>query len=633
MQLFEPPAIRRSHASGTDAMSPALASAVLAAGGNELLYVALPTGPDAPAFAVTALARQLGEEAVRVVRDAMMESQSPSTWFEALFPRLRGRRLLVESARGTSSASSSEVRAVLGRDLAILKRLARHAVGVEHPRPCAAELWDAETVWRRVGGDVDRYALAAAHQVLVGQLPAPSVAGDTRRLAATLWKGLSAELRELVALLWSHDRPIAREDLVDLDLVSARTIEVAEDANLVETLRGYVVPTRGLDALRDLEPAGAVQARHERWARSFESLIARPGLQGVVATLEAHRHYAAIPRPVDALRLARFGVGVAMQMAIELSRAGQWDAASTTYEQIREIVRDAKLPREREARVRAYVCHYFHYNRYKAGAESLDATLDGYRASLDAWPDNALFLSRYVRALFHARRETEALNQVTLAWRRVQDVQESQRYLCDRTVHRLIERKLVIQAFAVLDCVPPACSDRAHTSRQLVERQARIGWTSARLWAPGLDGLDAGEPCEHRAEILEGVGPEPDGSLRCWRARVGSAERAGETALQALTRATRSAQFEHRARVWLRATSHLSSRQRAFEHPQYLAILAMGRDVVPDILRWIARDGGGHWDAALTKLTGERPDVDVNAPLSSLMKAWVEWGRGKSMLG
>ncbi len=91
--------------------------------------------------------------------------------------------------------------------------------------------------------------------------------------------------------------------------------------------------------------------------------------------------------------------------------------------------------------------------------------------------------------------------------------------------------------------------------------------------------------------------------------------------------------FEQLAHRWQTETRHLSSRAEKFKHPAYAEILAMGADVVPEILRWLAEGRRGHWDTALKQLTGAQPTLpEGEVTLSQVHAAWVEWGRASGLI-
>ena len=77
----------------------------------------------------------------------------------------------------------------------------------------------------------------------------------------------------------------------------------------------------------------------------------------------------------------------------------------------------------------------------------------------------------------------------------------------------------------------------------------------------------------------------------------------------------------------------MSSWSQKSDHEAYRQILALGPEVVPDILRWIQQGGAGHWGQALTLLAGERPEkVQAAKTLPEARQAWIDWGLSRNFL-
>ena len=86
------------------------------------------------------------------------------------------------------------------------------------------------------------------------------------------------------------------------------------------------------------------------------------------------------------------------------------------------------------------------------------------------------------------------------------------------------------------------------------------------------------------------------------------------------------ARFNEFARRWHESTDDLSTVQRIISDPNYVAIIALGRDVVPLILDDL-RANGGYWFTALTQLTGESPESEEDLQSRNDMRlAWLNWG-------
>jgi hypothetical protein len=78
---------------------------------------------------------------------------------------------------------------------------------------------------------------------------------------------------------------------------------------------------------------------------------------------------------------------------------------------------------------------------------------------------------------------------------------------------------------------------------------------------------------------------------------------------------------------WQAEVAALSSTTARVQHPSYLAIVALGPDVVPLLLRELEQRPN-HWFAALKSLTGAdpvpRPDRGRIGPMT---EAWITWGK------
>jgi hypothetical protein len=83
--------------------------------------------------------------------------------------------------------------------------------------------------------------------------------------------------------------------------------------------------------------------------------------------------------------------------------------------------------------------------------------------------------------------------------------------------------------------------------------------------------------------------------------------------------------FQRLAAVWRAETGHLSSTTKMFNHPAYQAIIAMGQDVVPWLLRDLAK-APDHWFAALRAITGAQPvPPEDRGRVDRLAEAWLGW--------
>ena len=85
--------------------------------------------------------------------------------------------------------------------------------------------------------------------------------------------------------------------------------------------------------------------------------------------------------------------------------------------------------------------------------------------------------------------------------------------------------------------------------------------------------------------------------------------------------------FRQLAAEWRRDVGPLSSVSAIVQHPAYQQIIALGRDVVPLILRELEREPD-HWFAALRAITGADPVApEDHGRMDRMAAAWVRWGR------
>jgi hypothetical protein len=85
--------------------------------------------------------------------------------------------------------------------------------------------------------------------------------------------------------------------------------------------------------------------------------------------------------------------------------------------------------------------------------------------------------------------------------------------------------------------------------------------------------------------------------------------------------------FHRLATEWEAATSHLSSMSAASNHPAHQAIVALGSQVVPLLLRDM-EDHETHWFIALEQITGAKPiPSSVAGNIPEMVKAWLGWAK------
>jgi hypothetical protein len=85
--------------------------------------------------------------------------------------------------------------------------------------------------------------------------------------------------------------------------------------------------------------------------------------------------------------------------------------------------------------------------------------------------------------------------------------------------------------------------------------------------------------------------------------------------------------FQQLAAEWRRGVGPLSSVTKIVQHPAYQAIIALGYEVVPLILRDLERRPD-HWFTALRTLTGADPIApEERGRMDRMAAAWIRWGR------
>ncbi len=90
--------------------------------------------------------------------------------------------------------------------------------------------------------------------------------------------------------------------------------------------------------------------------------------------------------------------------------------------------------------------------------------------------------------------------------------------------------------------------------------------------------------------------------------------------------------FREQANKWERETRHLSSPTQKMSHPSYQAVLGMGNEVVPLLLRDLA-ENRREWFCALSYITQDNPIRREDAgKMDKMIAAWVNWGKERSLL-
>jgi hypothetical protein len=86
-------------------------------------------------------------------------------------------------------------------------------------------------------------------------------------------------------------------------------------------------------------------------------------------------------------------------------------------------------------------------------------------------------------------------------------------------------------------------------------------------------------------------------------------------------------EFRRLSAAWHRDTDHLSSMEKAEQHPAYQEIIALGQGVVPFLLKDLA-ENHTHWFTALEAITGAQPtSAAIAGNIPKMAEAWVHWAK------
>ena len=91
--------------------------------------------------------------------------------------------------------------------------------------------------------------------------------------------------------------------------------------------------------------------------------------------------------------------------------------------------------------------------------------------------------------------------------------------------------------------------------------------------------------------------------------------------------------FQQLANKWKRDTGHLSTVSRIVNHPSYLSIIAMGKPVIPLILKEL-KEEPKHWYSALSAISEEGPKISASerGHIKKISEAWLDWGRSRNYI-
>lgn len=486
--------------------------------GPRALLVRVPSGLDQTEAVVVQTAAGLGDDALREADAALRERVDQIQPALDVLSRHLGNRLLIVDDVDylATDPSVPDLFGVLGhRAAAVASWLGRHAALCSRADDLTPKGWATSrlerltdpplrlsngseyavgTTWDRAGQDPARFRLALT-LAQIEQCPPDRSAGREEVLLDNIWAALPTSHREALALLAVHGRPLPIEILgaipspvpgpVIADVRSLAAVGKDERAMWVEGplqrfCRERLTPDEGVHAHLSLAAAFAGELRGDEpnaWSRAS-------------ALIEAHRHYAAGRQPERALQLARYGVLVLLDLARERSRMGDFETAATIYEEVLKLP-DAKVG----PYAWAYAKHYLHYNRYKSKpnlVEPLSGTRDGYRSSVEKWPENALFWSRLALTEFLQGERGRALGTLEEARRTVPDHRTSRHsgkewYLRCRTVQHLLrfEPPHVVDALHVWKSYTATHFREEQVERELVAALDR-GFQTVVLQAPDV---------------------------------------------------------------------------------------------------------------------------------------------------
>ena len=97
----------------------------------------------------------------------------------------------------------------------------------------------------------------------------------------------------------------------------------------------------------------------------------------------------------------------------------------------------------------------------------------------------------------------------------------------------------------------------------------------------------------------------------------------------AITLVSAEQAFAELAATWKAETRFTSSIDDIVLHPAHLAILGLGKQAIPWILRELKREPG-HWFFALNILTGENPvPPSLRGDMAGMTRAWINWAATK----
>lgn len=443
------------------------------------VVVRVPPGPDQVPYVILHAAAACGAAALRDVAQRLATSVEAA--IEKLDHLFSGRPLLVDDADAIGLRGlDPELRYALSESTRCLRDFVERRARVVtstvespsarprmaiHPQPAAeAEL---RAIWERVDHDVDTFDLAVLRRNLA---PGPSEdeladqGWDPAEIVTDVWSALPDALQDVVGILAVHGRPIDESDFRSSSVVDGIALDKAASAGVVSSRRGALwLPKPWYEHCALVVGRGRSRALRARLARAFagQALGQDAHLAKPLLVLEAHRHYALLGDVERAREFAHFGAATMLYTARQLSLAGRdedrlYAEAAKTYDVVLQLEKQVQERKGSLGRlVVGYATHYKHYNRYKARLESRVETLDGYRRALDLWPENALFHSRTIAALFLDEKYEEAQRQIEKAYQCVPKHGRRDAVLRGRTADKLLHRERIEPALLVWNDYQP----------------------------------------------------------------------------------------------------------------------------------------------------------------------------------
>jgi tetratricopeptide (TPR) repeat protein len=586
-----------------------LARDILASLGPHAVLVETSRHVDSHLYALLAISEQCGHEVGVRVAQQLRHSE-----LDASLATVRGalsdRPLLLVENGALAPQLDRDLRDVYRPQSEVVNRFLRERANVQawkgaQGQPFRARLgtprddrhWDSHGLWRRCGQDLELYLLAVSASLLGYSLEDEVLQAGAEEVACSIWDLLAAPLRDLLALLIVHGRPLSRDLLEHTGLVRGRVLERATSSYLVEAERqSLTLASVWYRAIR-IQSADRTRA-HQKLGEAFSSRIEMSPL----SVLEACRHFAEVPDLPRVREHAAFGAPFLLRLARQQSweardDVSKFEVAAQTYDAVLELdqqLRDRAEPAGIGDRPRAYALHYRAYNRYRAGRDSIEQTLSAYREALALWRDNALFWSRTISGCLVMGDYRAGLRASQDAYHAVPQHPERDAYLLERTVGHLMERPCLFAA--VLAWGSRERSTAPETFDKLLELTS-AGWQEQHVWSPATGNLWFAAPITAR---IEEDGPR-------FRVTLDGVETIGNSMMEAVRLAT---ELLHRTVLAALTTESLGSDDEALLDKL-------------DASRFSSGDESERWIGYLARLRRQTIDTEITpAQRNAFLSLW-----------